>query len=152
MRYFEDFKPGDVMTHNGISLSEDEILEFASKYDPQPFHTDPAAAAQTIYGGIIASGWQTASTTMRMMYESFIKDSSSMGSPGLDSIRWLIPVRPGDVLTLRVTVQETRRSRSKPDRGIVISNTETLNQHGEVVMTFSCMSMYRCRNNKPDDS
>lgn len=152
MRYFEDFKPGDVMTHNGISLSEDEILEFASKYDPQPFHTDPAAAAQTIYGGIIASGWQTASTTMRMMYESFIKDSSSMGSPGLDSIRWLIPVRPGDVLTLRVTVQETRRSRSKPDRGIVISNTETLNQHGEVVMTFSGMSMYRCRNNKPDDS
>ena len=75
-----------------------------------------------------------------------------MGSPGLDSIRWLIPVRPGDVLTLRVTVQETRRSRSKPDRGIVISNTETLNQHGEVVMTFSGMSMYRCRNNKPDDS
>ena len=152
MRYFEDFKPGDVMTHNGISLSQDEILEFASKYDPQPFHTDPAAAAQTIYGGIIASGWQTASTTMRMMYESFIKDSSSMGSPGLDSIRWLIPVRPGDVLTLRVTVQETRRSRSKPDRGIVISNTETLNQHGEVVMTFSGMSMYRCRDNKPADS
>lgn len=152
MRYFEDFKPGDIMTHDGISLSEDDILEFAGKYDPQPFHTDTAAAEQTIYGGIIASGWHTASTTMRMMYESFIRESSSMGSPGLDSIRWLIPVRPGDVLTLRVTVRETRRSRSKPDRGIVFSTTETLNQHGEVVMTFSGMGMYRCREEKPAES
>lgn len=145
MRYFEDFKPGDVMTHEGIRLTEHEIVEFAGKYDPQPFHTDPAAAAETIYGGLIASGWQTASTTMRMMYESFIKDSASMGSPGLDTIRWLKPVRPGDTLTLRVTVKETRRSKSKPDRGIVYSSTETLNQHGDVVMTFSGMGMYGCR-------
>jgi len=148
MRYFEDFKPGDVMTHDGISLTEAEILEFADKYDPQPFHTDSVAAEKTIYGGLIASGWQTASTTMRMMYESYIKDSSSMGSPGLDSIRWHKPVRPGDLLSLRVTVKETRRSRSKPDRGIVFSDTETLNQHGDVVMTFSGMTMYRCRDEK----
>jgi acyl dehydratase len=150
MRYFEDFKPGDVMTHDGISLTEEEILEFAGKYDPQPFHTDPAAAAETIYGGLIASGWQTASTTMRMMYESYIKDSSSMGSPGLDSIRWHKPVRPGDTLSLRSTVNETRRSRSKPDRGIVFSTTETLNQNGEVVMSFSGMGMYGCRDAKPE--
>lgn len=133
------------MTHEGISLTEAEILEFAGKYDPQPFHTDAKAAEQTIYGGLIASGWQTAATTMRMMYDSYIKDSSSMGSPGLDSIRWHKPVRPGDTLTLRVTVEKTRRSRSKPDRGIVYSKTETLNQHGEIVMSFSGMSMYRCR-------
>ena len=149
MRYFEDFNPGDIMTHDGISLSQEEIVEFASKYDPQPFHTEPAAAEKTIYGGLIASGWQTAATTMRMIYDSYLKDSSSMGSPGVDSIRWLKPVRPGDILTLRVTVKETRRSRSKPDRGVVFSDTETLNQHGEVVMTFSGMSMYRCRDARP---
>ena len=86
---------------------------------------------------------------MRMIYDSYLKDSSRMGSPGVDSIRWLKPVRPGDSLTLRVPVKETRRSRSKPDRGVVFSDTETLNQHGEVVMTFSGMSMYRCRDARP---
>lgn len=145
MRYFEDFTPGEVITHPGITISEQEIIEFARKFDPQLFHTDPTAALDSAFGGLVASGWHTGSITMRMLCESYILDSASMGSPGVDEVRWRKPVRPGDTLSLRVTVRETRRSRSKPDRGVVHMTTETLNQHGDVVMSFAGMGMYRCR-------
>ncbi len=145
MRYFEDFQEGQVMTYQGPMLSEQEIIEFAVQWDPQSFHTDPGAAAQSIYGGLIASGWHTMAVTMRMMCECYILDAASMGSPGVDEVRWLQPVRPGDTLSLRVTVTHTRRSRSKPDRGVVHSDTEVLNQHGAVVMSFNGMGIFKTR-------
>ncbi len=145
MRYFEDFTPGEVITHPGITISEQEIVEFASRFDPQSFHTDPESAADSTFGGLIASGWHTGSITMRMLCDSYILDSASMGSPGIDEVRWRKPVRPGDTLSVRVKVEKTRRSRSKPDRGVVHMKTETLNQHGDVVMSFAGMGMYRCR-------
>lgn len=150
MRYFEDFTPGEVITHSGLTITEQAIIDFAGHFDPQPFHTDLQAAESSSFGGLIASGWHTGSLTMRMLCDAYILDSASMGSPGIDEVRWLKPVRPGDTLSLRVTIKQTRRSQSKPDRGIVYSRTETLNQHGETVMTFSGMGMYRCRNPKAD--
>lgn len=145
MRYFEDFTPGEVITHPGITVNEQEIIEFATQFDPQSFHTDAVAAVESSFGTLVASGWHTCAITMRMLCESYILESASMGSPGVDEIRWHKPVRPGDTLRLRLTVVDSRRSRSKPDRGIVRSNTETLNQHDEVVLTFSGMGMFRCR-------
>jgi len=150
VRYFEDFQPGQIITHPGIQVTEEAIIEFASQFDPQPFHTDSQAAANSNFGSLIASGWHTGSLTMRMLCESYIMESRSMGSPGIDKVRWHQPVRPGDTLSIRVTIRETRRSRSKPDRGIVFSDTETLNQHGEVVMSFSGMGMYQCRSEQPE--
>lgn len=145
MRYFEDFQAGEVMTYQGPALSEQDIIEFAAQWDPQPFHIDPDAARQSIFGGLIASGWHTMAVTMRMMCECYILDAASLGSPGVDAVRWLQPVRPGDTLSLRMTVRSTRRSRSKPDRGLVFSDTEVLNQNGDVVMSFNGMGMFKTR-------
>jgi acyl dehydratase len=144
-RWFEDFVPGQVSEFGDYHLSETEIVEFASKYDPQPFHTDPVAAAGSIYGGLIASGWQSGAIMMRLLVEHYIPRNASLGSPGVDELRWLAPVRPDDRLRLRVTVQETTPSRSKTDRGVVRSFTEMLNQDGTVVMTIRGMVMYRRR-------
>ena len=143
MLYLEDFPAGKVITHQGPTVTEAAIIEYASQYDPQYFHTDPEAAKNSIYGGLIASGWHTMSLTMRMLCDSYILHAASMGSPGVDQVRWHKPVRPGDTLSLKVTVTETTRSRSKPDRGIIRSTTETLNQHGEVVMSFNGMGMLK---------
>jgi acyl dehydratase len=151
MRYLEDFTPGLVLHYQGPTLSEQAIIEFASQYDPQPFHIDKAAAAERIFGGIIASGWHTMSITMRMLCDCYLLDAASMGSPGIDELRWLQPVRPGDTLALRLTVQDTRRSRSKPDRGIVHSFIEVLNQRDEVVMTIKSMGMFKTRSASPND-
>jgi acyl dehydratase len=128
-----------------ITVSEAEILEFARRYDPQAMHTDPAAAARGHFGGLIASGWHTAALMMRLFATHFLSPVSSLASPGIDELRWLAPVRPGDALTLRVTVVEARRSRSKPDQGIVRSLGEVSNQKGEVVMTLKPISFIRCR-------
>jgi acyl dehydratase len=144
-RWFEDFNPGDVFEFGDYPMSEAEILEFAGKYDPQPFHTDPEAARSSIFGGLIASGWHTCAAVMRMMVDDFVPANASMGSPGIDELRWLKPVRPGDRLRVRLTVVESAPSRSKPDRGVVKSFSETLNQDGEVVMTSRGMVMYRRR-------
>src|SRR5678816_213891 len=114
---FEDFHAGMVIEHPGPTLTLEDILEFARRYDPQPFHTDEEAAKRSIYGGLIASGWQTTSLTTRMMCDSYLLDAASLGSPGMRELSWLAPVRPGDTLRLRMTVLETRPSRSKPDRG-----------------------------------
>jgi acyl dehydratase len=127
--YFEDYIVGTVHEFGSIVVEEAEVIDFARRFDPQPFHIDPAAAKQSVFGGLIASGWHTAAMMMGMIVEHYLAQSASLGSPGIDELRWLKPVRPGDTLTARVTVLESRRSRSKPDRGIVYSLIEVLNQH-----------------------
>lgn len=135
MRYWEDIKEGEVVELGSRTMEKDRMVAFAREFDPQPFHTDEKAAEASIWGGLIASGWLTGSVLMRIFYDGFLKDTASMGSPGIDELRWLKPVRPGDTLTVRLTVLETAASRSKPDRGIVRSLMEVVNQHGEIVMT-----------------
>jgi acyl dehydratase len=144
-RYFEDYIPGDIHEF-GIRVAEEtEMIDFARRFDPQPFHTDPAAAKQSVFGGLIASGWYTASTAMRLLVENYISRVASLGSPGVDEVRWRKPVRPGDTLSIRVTVLESKLSRSKRNQGTIRHYIEVLNQHREVVMTWKGMGMYRCR-------
>ena len=144
-RYFEDYVEGSTFEYGEISLTAEEIMEFARRFDPQPIHVDPEYAARGPFSGLIASGWHTAGVMMRLLADHFISHVASMASPGADEIRWFIPVRPGDTLSIRVTVLETRRSRSKPDRGIVRSLVEVLNQNKEVVMSLKPVSMVKCR-------
>ncbi|MEY3663832.1 MAG: hypothetical protein RLZZ153_14 [Pseudomonadota bacterium] len=144
-RHFEDYQPGEVLEFGNYTVTQDEIIEFARRYDPQPFHTDPKAAADSIFGGLIASGWLTGSIMMRLMVDHYISPLASMGSPGIDEVRWLKPVRPGDTLRVRVTVIDSRRSQSKPDRGVVYAQQEAINQDGETVMSIKGMALYRCR-------
>lgn len=143
--YFEDFTPGRVFELGSVDVTEDEIVEFATRYDPQPFHVDPAAAAETMFGGLIASGWHTCSMCMRLLVDGLLSDSTSLGSPGMDQIRWTAPVRPGDRLTARSVVEEVRASVSKPDRGTVTLMTQMTNQDGMVVMTMRGLGMYARR-------
>lgn len=145
-RYFEDYVPGVVHEFGEIVVGAEEIMEFAKRYDPQDFHTDPDAAAKTRFGGLIASGWLTCGMMMRLFSDHYLTKNASLSSPGIDELRWLAPVRPGDVLSLRVTVAEARRSASKPDRGLVRSAIQVLNQKGEVVMTMMAMNLITCRN------
>ena len=137
MRYWEDIKAGEVVELGSHMMDKERMVAFAREFDPQPFHTDEKAAEASIYGGLIASGWLTGSTLMRLLYDGFLKDTVSLGSPGIDELRWLKPVRPGDTLSARLTVLEATASRSKPDRGIVRTLMEVMNQHGEVVMTIT---------------
>ena len=148
-RYFEDYQVGETAEFGDYAITEEEIVEFAGRYDPQPFHVDPEAGAKTIYGGLIASGWMTGSVMMRLMVDHFISPVSSMGSPGIDQLRWYKPVRPGDRLRARVTILEKRRSQSKPDRGVMRARQEVINQDGETVMSIEGMGMYRCRDATP---
>jgi acyl dehydratase len=142
VRYFEDFTPGQVIELGSRAITRDQILAFAKEFDPQPFHLDDEAAKKTIYGGLIASGWHTGSLMMRLLYDGLVQDTVSLGSPGVDELRWVKPVRPGDTLSGRVTVLECIPSRSKPDRGIVRSLVELRNQHGEVVVTSRGLSLF----------
>lgn len=144
-RFFEDYAAGEIIEFGDHLVTEEEIVEFARRYDPQAFHVDAAAASASNYGGLIASGWMTAAVLMRMLVDHFISPLSSMGSPGVDEIRWLRPVRPGDRLRARVTVLDARRSQSKPDRGVLQILQEAINQDGETVMTIKGMGLYRCR-------
>jgi len=141
VRYFEDFKPGDVIELGSRTISKESILAFAREFDPQPFHTDEEAAKRSIYGGLLASGWHTGSLLMRILNDGLLKDTASLGSPGVDELRWLKPVRPGDVLSARMTVLESIPSRSKPDRGLIRSLMELRNQHGEVVVSVRGLSL-----------
>jgi acyl dehydratase len=143
--YFEDFHPGQEIDLGTRSVSEDEIIAFASQFDPQPFHVDPEAAAGSIYGGVIASGWHTCGMMMRMVVDGLMARSSSMGSPGLDSVRWLRPVRPGDTLQVRYVTKDVKASNSRPDRGVVWSKWVATNQHGEEVCTIEGMGMFARR-------
>jgi acyl dehydratase len=131
--YFEDFSVGETLEIGRHTISEAEILEFAGRYDPQPFHADAGRARSSIYGGLIASGWQTCAITMRVICDAYLLDAASMGSPGMEEIRWLKPVRPGDTLIVKRTIEEARPT-SKPDRGLVLTRWDIYNQRDEHVM------------------
>lgn len=135
-RYLDDLAIGDKFTSGGITLTEGEIIDFALRYDPQPFHLDANAAAESPYGGLIASGFQTIALCFRMFIQSGVFRESSIGSPGLDEVRWLAPVRPGDTIHSVVEVLEIRPSNSKPDRGIAKMRYTAVNQRGETVLSF----------------
>ncbi len=151
-RYLEDYVPGEVYTYGSVTLDEASIIAFAKQYDPQAFHVDPVAAESSIYGGLIASGWQTVAESMRILVDHVISPASSLGSPGCDELRWLRPVRPGDTLAVRFEIVSVRRSRSKPDRGLVSSRLEVLNQRDEVVMTLQTVLLLRARHPEPAGS
>lgn len=140
--YWEDFKTGERKDIGSVVVDRDEVVEFASRYDPQPFHVDEAAAEKSIYGGLIASGWHTCAMVMRLMCDSYLLESASLGSPGIENVRWLRPVRPGDRLTAYRTIEETRVSTSRPDRGIVKTLWEVENQKGELVLTMSGIQFF----------
>ncbi|MEM9562400.1 MAG: MaoC family dehydratase [Actinomycetota bacterium] len=143
-RWFDDYTVGEVIDVPGDRLvTAERIVEFATEFDPQPFHTDPEAAARSIYGGLIASGWHTGSIMMSLI--ATVLGQASLGSPGCDSLRWTAPVRPGDRLSLRITVLDARPSTSKPDRGVVRFANELSNAAGEVVMTLESAMLMRRR-------
>lgn len=144
-RYFDDFSPGDRFVSKGVTFTEADIISFALRYDPQPFHLDAEAAARSAYGGLIASGFHTLSQSFRMMLQEGVFQECSMGSPGMDDLRWLAPVRPGDTLHMEGEVVEVRPSSSKPDRGILKMDYRAINQRGETVMTVSVLHLLRRR-------
>ncbi len=144
-RYFEDYKPGMVSQFGHVVVRQSDIVEFALRFDPQPFHTDPDAAQRSPYGGLIASGWHTGAMMMRLLVDHYLSPVASLGSPGIDELRWKQPVRPGDVLSVRVTVTDSKRSKSKPDRGLVQLAIDVLNQRSEVVMNLKAMVFMLCR-------
>ncbi|MGA3175358.1 MAG: MaoC family dehydratase [Syntrophorhabdales bacterium] len=148
-RYFEDYEPGAVHEFGDIAVEEEEMISFARRYDPQAFHTDPHAAAKTVFGGLIASGWLTAALAMRLIVDHYISHVASLGSPGIDEVRWLKPVRPGDRLSVRISILQARRSRTKPDRGTVRALVEVTNQNREVVMSWKGISIIGCRDALP---
>ena len=131
---FEDFVPGEITTFGAYEVTREDVIAFASEFDPQPFHLDEEAGKASLLGGLAASGWHSCSILMRMMFDEFIDGSTSIGSPGIDEVKWLKPVFPGDVLSVRREILEARASASKPDRGVVRFRFELINQKGEVVM------------------
>jgi acyl dehydratase len=140
-RYYEDYQPGSVYEYGYATVTEAEIIDFATRFDPQPIHTDPAYAAAGPFGGIIASGWHTAGIAMRLIADHYLSRVASLASPGVDELRWPAPVRPGDRLRLRMTVLDARTSRSKPDRGIVRTRAELLNSGGQPVLSLTAMNI-----------
>jgi acyl dehydratase len=143
--YLEDFKPGDRYTTGTVGISEKQIVDFALQYDPQTFHIDPKAAKESIYGGLIASGFQTFALGFRAVLDTGMFKAASMGSPGCDELRWLKPVRPGDTITVAMEVKEVRPSQSKPDRGIMRMAYRYVNQKGEDVLSFTAMHLLKKR-------
>lgn len=144
-RYFEDYLVGSVYEYGSAVVDEAELIAFARQFDPQSIHVDREAAERGPFGGLIASGWHTVALMMRLFVANYLSSVASLASPGIDELRWLQPVRPGDILSIRVTVTEARRSQSKPDRGLVRTLIEVLNQRGEVVATMQAMNLLRCR-------
>ncbi len=143
--YFEDFEPGQSFVTKEATIGEAEMLEFALKYDPQPFHVDREAAERSIYGGLISSGMLTSAVSFRLWYDMGIMKSASLGSPGMDDVRWPAPVRPGDTIHVVVDVIDKRPSRSKPDRGLVSLQYTVRNQDGVTVMSYRTMQLIACR-------
>ena len=144
-RYFEDYVTGAVYEYGYITVTEAEILDFAQVYDPQPIHVDREFAAAGPFGGLIASGWHTSAIMMRMFADHCLSRVASLASPGIDELRWPAPVRPGDSLRLRATIVEARRSRSKPDRGLVRTRAELINQREETVLHLTAMNLIKAR-------
>jgi len=145
----EDLAPGQRRSFGPRVLTREQILSFAREWDPQPFHLDEEAAARSPFGGLIASGWQTAALCMRLVVDGLLDGSTSIGSPGLDELRWLKPVRPGDALSVELTVLEVTPSRSKPDRGSVRLGYTCTNQKGEAVMTMIARVLFLRRDAAP---
>ena len=146
MRYWEDFNVGEVEQIGGKRVMREEIIAFARQFDPQPFHVDEAAARQSMYGGLIASGWHTCAMVMRMMCDAYMLQSASVGSPGIEELKWLKPVRPGDTIRAQRTTLESRPSKSKPDIGLVSNLWEVFNQQEDMVMSMKGYGMFRRRN------
>ena len=147
-KYLEDFDPGQIFRTRGMSMDESEIMDFARKYDPQPIHTDREAAAEGPFEGLIASGWHTGSMVFRLWVDLGFMEKSSLGGPGIENLRWLVPVRPGDTLHTEVEIIEARPSKSKPDRGILRYITRGINQRGETVITMDSASFLKRRPEK----
>ena len=145
MRYWEDFHVGDVRDVGSVTVTEAEIVEFAQRFDPQPFHVDPEAAKASPFGGLIASGWHTTALFMGMFVRAILLGSASLGSPGVDEIRWTAPVRPGDTLTGRSTITDVQPSSSNPRRGTVFTANEVRNQDGVLVMTLKARGFFARR-------
>jgi acyl dehydratase len=143
--WWEDFPVGKVRETGSITVSKEEVLAFGRQYDPQPFHVDEAAATASAYGGLIASGWHTCSLAMRLYVDAVLRHAASQGSPGIEKLRWLLPVRPGDALRVRVEVLEARPSGSKPGLGLVRSGWRVLNQRDEPVMEMEGWGIFRRR-------
>ncbi len=143
--HFEDFVPDRPEEHGHVTVTEAAIRDFARQFDPQPFHLDDAAARQTHFGGLAASGWHTCAMMMSLLVERWFSHSAGLGSPGFDDLRWLRPVRPGDVLSVRMTCLEKVPSRSRPDRGLVRFFVEVLNQDGICVMSLRLMALFARR-------
>jgi len=144
-RWFEDYAVGTTSAYGPVRVDEADVLDFGRRFDPQPFHVDPEAAAAGPFGGLIASGWHTCALMMKLLAEDYLSPVSSLGSPGIDELRWLQPVRPGDELVLRTTVEQARVSRTKPDRGIVRTQVELINQDGTAVLRLVAMNLIRTR-------
>ncbi|MDP1978155.1 MaoC family dehydratase [Undibacterium sp.] len=140
--YFEDFVPGTVIELGQRIVTEEEIISFAKQFDPQSFHVDKEVASHSIFGGVIASGWHTCGMIMRMVVDGFLANSSSMGSPGVDEIRWILPVRPGDILSVTAETTGSKPSASKPDRGVINTLWKAYNQEGKLVCTIAGMGMF----------
>ena len=143
--YWEDFPVGNSRESESVTVTQDEIVRFARQFDPQPFHVDESAAADSVFGGIIASGWHTCSLAMRLMCDTFMLETASQGSPGVEHIKWLKPVRPGDSLRLSMVVLESRVMKSKPNIGLVRSRWQMFNQNNECVMEMESHVMFRRR-------
>ena len=143
--WWEDFPAGHVREFGGLTVTREDVLAFARAYDPQPFHLDDAAAERSLFGRLAASGWHTAALAMRMMCDAYLLESVSLGSPGIENLRWLKPVYPGDTLAVKLTVLEARPMASRPRVGLVKSQWEVFNQHGDAVMTMQGWGMFRRR-------
>jgi len=146
--YLEDHVAGAVYTFGSVRVDEKAIIDFASQYDPQVFHTDPEAARKTSFGGLVASGLHTMCMAMRLMVDQHVSRVANMGSPGIDELRWLKPVRPGDELSVRLTILEVKPSESKPDRGMVRVLVEVLNQGTELVASWKSVAVIARRGSK----
>ena len=144
-RYFEDYQPDAKYCLGSVEVNEPEVLEFARRYDPQPIHTSLEFAENGPFKGVIASGWHTAGLMMSLYAPCYLSEVSSIASPGMDEVRWQALVRPGDVLDVNVHIVSTRRSSSKPDRGVVNTDISVVNQHGVVVMSMRAVNMILCR-------
>lgn len=145
MRHFEDFRVGEITSAGRLTVSEDDILAYARRYDAQDFHVDPEAAKASFVGTLIASGWHSCSLLMRLIAETFILESAGMGAPGIDEVKWLRPVKPGDTLSARRTVLEAKPSRSRPELGLVRFRFELLNQRAETVLEQTNWIMFARR-------
>lgn len=142
-RYLDDFKEGERFVAPGFTLSEGQVLDFALTYDPQPFHIDAQAASESPYGGLIASGFQTLALCFRMVVQTGVFETVSMGGPGIDELRFLAPVRPGDTIRSEAEILSAKPSRSKPDRGIMRIQFRGYNQHGDEVISFIVIMLGR---------